>query len=555
MAGRHSKAAADARAPKRKGLFTFAGAFVVTTLVAVLAVRWITQAAGESCGEETAFTVDADPSIAPALTEFAAEELPKLAGPARCVRPQITAVESHKVANKVETEARRPDVWIPDSTLWLRRANAKTAAVPSDGTSIASSPTVFTSTEKAASEAGWPERNPTWSELLSGTGIAGTAEPSRDTAAVLALMGIEQLAWNDTERTKAMQLLTKNTFATKDDPYSHLPDGGADPIVASFPSSEQAVFHHNESNEAGSGTSGSVVAAYPEVPTAWLDYPLVVLEGSGVKQREAALAFQQALTREAARTLLAEHGFRDGNHKLTGPGAADKRISADASSPLEAPSAKAATKVLQKWATLSSAARLLVALDVSGSMEDVVPGTPLTRMQVAENVLAEAMRLLRPNTELMLWEFSTERDGTLPYREVAPWQPASQHIADGLPDRVGELTSGPEGNTGLYDTTLAAVKEVRRGWDPAMLNLVLVVTDGKNYYENGLTREQLLAKLGKVVDPNKPTPVIFVGLGTEIDGSELKDIAAATGGQVHVSADIKKARELFYTVLQNMSGG
>ncbi|WP_034275166.1 substrate-binding domain-containing protein [Haloechinothrix halophila] len=554
MAGRHSKAAADARAPKRKGLFTFASAFVVTTLVAVLAVRWITQAA-ESCGEETTFTVDADPSIAPALTEFVTEELPTLQGPARCVRPHIRAVKSHKVAGNVRDKAERPDVWIPDSTLWLRRANAKTAAVPSDGTSIASSPIVLASTENAASDAGWPERNPTWSELLSGTGIAGTPDPSRDTAAVLALMGIEKLAWNETERTKAMQLLTKNTFGTKGDPYRHLPDGGTDPIVASFPSSEQAVFHHNESTDAGSGTTGSVVAAYPEVPTAWLDYPFVVLEGTGAKQREAAFALQQALDKKAARTVMSRHGFRGSNRKLTGPGAADKRISADAGKPLDTPGAKAATKVLQKWATLSSAARLLVALDVSGSMEKMVPGTPLTRMQVAENVLSEAMRLLRPNTELTLWEFSTNRDGELPYREVAPWKPASQHIADGLPDKVDDLTSGPEGNTGLYDTTLAAVKEVKRGWDPAMLNLVLVVTDGKNYYENGLTREKLLAKLGKVADRSKPTPVIFVGLGTEIDGSELQDIAKATGGQVHVSEDIKKARELFYTVLQNMSRG
>lgn len=553
MAGRHSKVGGSG---KRRIWWPFAATFIVIAVAAVFAVRWVNDVAN-GCGKTIELAVDADPNIAPALTEFVETELPETTGEARCVHPEIRAVEPAAVADDlaVAEGVDGPDVWIPDSTLWLRRAGALTDAVPREGTSIATSPVVLAATERAAGEAGWPERNPTWAELLGGSGVAGTPDPAGDTSAVFALLGIEGLAaWDTTERTRAMQALTKRTFTAGDDPFEHLPGGGGDPAVAAFPASEQAVLQHNAKTKANAGSEHSVVAAYPEEKaTTWLEYPLVVLDDIASEQHDAGLALLKALQGTAAVKILAKHGFRDLGGKLAGPGAADKRARADAGAPPKTPNAKATNAALQRWATLSAAARMVVALDVSGSMEQAVPGTDATRMQIAVATVAEALRLLRPNTQLAFWEFSTERDGKLPYKQLAPWQPMLRHVAEGLPDKLGKMISGPAGSTGLFDTTLAAVKELQRGWDPAQLNLVLIVTDGKNEYPAGLTKRQAIKQLRKVVAPERPTRVIFVGLGTEVDNKELTDIAKATGGQVHLSPDVKQVRELFFTILRNLA--
>lgn len=551
MAGRHSKAVA---ARKRKALWLYTGAFIVAALVAVFAVRVVSDVAS-SCGETVEFTVDADPSIAPALTELVESDLPESDDESSCLRPEIRATESSATAKLLTTPGGtaaldRPDMWIPDSSIWLDRVRAENPALPA-GRSVASSPVVLATTEKVASEADWPSRNPSWSELLGGVGVAGTPKPVDDASAVFALMGIDQLKWSPIERTQAIQALTKHTFAASDKPYDHLPDGKSKPTVATFPSSEQAVLQRNNAVDAG-GTK-SVVAAYPETVTPWLDYPAVVLDGIPSAKRAVAERFQQVLGGPLAAAALAEHGFRDPDGVLAGAGAADKRVHGEAGERVPPPDTKTVTTVLQRWATFSASARMIVAVDVSASMKAKVPGVPFNRMQVALATIAEALRLLRPDTEVALWKFSTAQDGKKPYKELATYKPMKEHIAEGLPDRVPELMGKPTGFTGLFDTTLAAVKESQENWDPGRLNLVLMVTDGKNQFPDGLTKPELLEQLGSVMDEDRPTAVIFVGLGTEVDSKELNDIAKATGGQVHLSPDVKKAKDLFYTILRNLA--
>jgi len=79
------------------------------------------------------------------------------------------------------------------------------------------------------------------------------------------------------------------------------------------------------------------------------------------------------------------------------------------------------------------------------------------------------------------------------------------------------LPSLLEGDTGLYDTTLAAVKRMRSTYDPTMINSVLVITDGANDNPSGITLDSLLAQLKAGNDPSKPVPVIMVGLGPDTD--------------------------------------
>ena len=114
-------------------------------------------------------------------------------------------------------------------------------------------------------------------------------------------------------------------------------------------------------------------------------------------------------------------------------------------------------------------------------------------------------------------------------------------------------TAKTGGATGLYDSTLAAYASARKSWEQGRLNIVVVMTDGRNEDPSGISRAQLLAELGKLADPHRPLPIIFVGIGPEVDNADLQGIAAATGGQAFTTADPAKINDVFYAALSRLA--
>lgn len=550
MAGRHR--AVDGKS-RRHGGWSYLGAFVVIALVSGLTVRWLT-GVDNDCGEPVALTVDAAPSIAPALTEFVTEELPLIEGEAQCLLPRIRAADARTVADAL-TAAEPPQdpaqVWIPDSTLWLQRAHQAGARVPERGTTIATSPAVFATVEPVASAVGWPGKPARWSAVLAGERPRGIVEPSHQTAALLALMGIENLGRPTDQTAKLITTLSEITIPADDDPFDRLPDAGGTPVVSMFPASEQQVVRHNTT--VARGRPGSVVTAYPDAPTPWLDYPVAVRTDVGEGERAAGEALRKVLRSPAAMKIFAAHGFRNPEGKLTGTAAEDLRVSADAGPVGPPPAVDRADRVLRQWATLSRLARILVVIDVSESMNALVGKTRKTRMQITLAAAARGLTLFRPGTQVGLWEFSTNLDGLRDHREVAPVKPVIQHLADGLPAKLGQVLSRPRGGTGLYDTTNAGYREIMRLWDPARLNLLVILTDGKNDDPDGISRSHLLAELAELSDPARPAPIIFVGLGSYVDPNELRQISAATGGQTFLAPKVTDIQRIFFTALARLA--
>ena len=66
--------------------------------------------------------------------------------------------------------------------------------------------------------------------------------------------------------------------------------------------------------------------------------------------------------------------------------------------------------------------------------------------------------------------------------------------------------------------------------------LEVVITDGRNEDENGITLDQLLAQLTEMNDPAKPVPVILVGIGPDTDVDAMRAIAEATGVAAYSAA-------------------
>ncbi len=101
------------------------------------------------------------------------------------------------------------------------------------------------------------------------------------------------------------------------------------------------------------------------------------------------------------------------------------------------------------------------------------------------------------------------------------------------------------GNTGLYETVLAAYKDVQQGWDPGKINSVLLMTDGQQDNPGGMTLDQLVAELQKVVNPRQPVEVIAIGIGTDVSKPELTKITQTTGGGVFIATDPAQIGSIF----------
>src|SRR3954449_4896518 len=54
------------------------------------------------------------------------------------------------------------------------------------------------------------------------------------------------------------------------------------------------------------------------------------------------------------------------------------------------------------------------------------------------------------------------------------------------------------------------------------------------------------------VDPRKPLPVIGIGIGPDIDASELQQVSAAPGGESFTTPDPRKISDVFYQALSTL---
>ncbi|TCB98864.1 VWA domain-containing protein [Micromonospora zingiberis] len=544
---------ADRRAPtralSRRSPVVLLSAALAVLLAGWAAVSYVRADRGTpTCFEQVRLRVVAAPVIAPALDRVARAN----AGNQPCVSVEVQARPSAAVTRELAEGGDVADAWLPESTFWLRRARAAGAfEVPAVGSSVASTPVVLAVNDRLARRSGWPAKALTWKSLVgtrARTVQVGLPDPAADPAGVAALLGVRVLADDnrDSAATVAATLrrLAARTFSPEGDgpltPGRDLP-GRVDVIAVS----EQAVLEHNALTP-----SGKLVAAYPEIAVPWLDLPYVVLPGTQGRARDAAANFLAELLNTTARDIFVGHGFRTASgFPPAMPN--DDRLRAEERQPIPLPAEETVTDVLTGWSGVQRSARILTLLDVSGSMAAQVPGGG-TRLDATVRAAAEGAALLLDNSELGIWAFATRLDGDRDYREILPVGPLGGQ-RERLVEALDAVRVQPQGGTGLYDSTLAAYRDARRNWTPGRINLVLVMTDGRNEDDDGIGRAAFLAELERMQEPRRPLPIIFIGLGGEIDPEELKAIAKVTGGRVFVTEQPGGMRRIFFSALADLS--
>lgn len=537
--GRHSSAKARRRFPVVPLVMV-----VVLGLLGWLGWDFVEERLGTaSCDPVTTINVTAAPDIAPVITGIAAE----LSEQDGCYTVNVASRDSATTAESlvVSDGSEQPDVWIPESTIWLRRAHAKGAWEERvDGASIASSPVVLALTEDAAGRLGWPGKQPTWAEGLDLT--IGLPDPGLEPAGVSALLAVHGLVDSPAEVTTKLRELSANTESQSDDLFDRLPgttdDAGP---VDGFPTAEHAVLRHNARDE---GTQ--LVASYADPAVPSLDYPYVVLPDTPTAEREAASDFLDRLQGQESSGDLADAGFRTPDGEMLRDRSGDQRTSAAKMTPIELPTDDELDQLLNEWSGVNLSGRVQVLLDVSGSMNEPVPGTGANRMAVTLQAAELGIGLMKPTTKLGVWLFSTNLDGeNKDYRELLPVLPIRDHVAADAMAKLRAVEALPNGATGMYDTTLAAYQSATQAFEPGRINTVILLTDGRNDDANTISRDQLLAELQQLQDPQRPVRVVGIGIGPDIDVGELQAIAGATGGQAFTTADPTKIGDVFYAAL------
>jgi len=195
----------------------------------------------------------------------------------------------------------------------------------------------------------------------------------------------------------------------------------------------------------------------------------------------------------------------------------------------------------------------LAVVDVSGSMDRIVPGTdpPRTRLEVAIEAALQGVRLFAPNDHVGLWVFASALDGTRGYREMSPVAPLDSPGRYGthLDDLVHvQYEVEAAGATALYTTALAAFRHLNARYVEGRLNQVVILTDGRNDNPGDpdeISLDELLTTLRAEFNPERPVRIITIAYSEDADTAALEQISAATDARSYLSRDPRDVLGVF----------
>jgi Ca-activated chloride channel family protein len=505
--------------------------------------------------------IAATPELARIVTEVARGVD---AGRGNCSRTRVTATSSSDVARSLRTTGASPDVrgadvWIPDSSIWLRRSMGA-VSVSGPYPSVARSPIVVAVARQTAGRLGLNKHRGDLGPLLGRAATGRPADiylanPQGSASAAGALLSLRATAGQRPDGPAALTAAllghVDGDGAQSREPFAALAGGGGKVVPAkAVPASEQQVWAHNRS-----AAPRQVVAVYPSLHASSLDYPWVVLARDREAQ-EDAVELLAALIGQHGRKLLLAAGFRDGNG-VGGP-ALTRRLGVDRSIPARpAPRGDDVDLALRALDVLKQGTRMLAVIDVSGSMGERVPGTGgATRLDLTKQAAVGGLGVYPDDSQIGLWAFSTHLTPSTDYRELVPIGPLGARGADPLTGRqqlggaLASLQHVPGGGTGLYDTALAATRRVRAHWQPGRVNSVVLLTDGQNDDARGIDLTGLLALLRAEHDPRRPVPLITIAYGAQSPVDALRAMSAATGGATYLAKDPRQVRQVFLQAIQ-----
>jgi Ca-activated chloride channel family protein len=266
-------------------------------------------------------------------------------------------------------------------------------------------------------------------------------------------------------------------------------------------------------------------------------------------ERAAAQRFEDFLLAPAQQERFQELGFR--NHEGV-PGQeitpANGLLPEPPTEILVPPGGDVLKAIRDRWPEYRKRARMLLVMDVSGSMRGRVPGSDRTKLELAQAAALEAIDQLHPDDEVGLWAYSPTSSGD-PYVELVPTAPVSSN-GPALLEAIGGLSADAGNRSALCSTVEAAVSSLRAAFDPAKINGVVLLSDGP---DEGSPTESCDKMLTTVEPPRADEEVRFftIAYGDQAETETLADIAEVSLGTAYDASDPNEIGKVFSQVVAN----
>ncbi len=326
---------------------------------------------------------------------------------------------------------------------------------------------------------------------------------------------------------------------------------------------EKSILDYNAGNPDGTLDPGEqprkprvpLVAVYPKDGTLFSDNPFFVLDAPWVNanQKKAARAFETFVQLPANQRKVLEFGFRPGNPSVAvgAPIIAGNGVDpAEPKTTLGVPAPDVLIRLLEKWGEQRKAARVLLVIDVSGSMGEEVGGGE-TKLDLAKRASIEALDEFKPEDQVGLRIFSTNISPKEPtdFLDVVPIAEISGN-REAIARKIASLV--PTEGTPLYSTSSASFEFMKAQYDPARINAVVLLTDGRN--EDDFTDlNATIAKLrsGSEGQSSSPIRLFTIAYGQDADKAVLKRLSEATNAASYDASDPQTINKVFTAVVSN----
>ncbi len=326
---------------------------------------------------------------------------------------------------------------------------------------------------------------------------------------------------------------------------------------------ETSIIAYNRGNPDGILDAGEqprpprvpLVAVYPKDGTLFSDNPFFVLNAPWVTEAEkkAARLFETFVQRPANQKRVLNFGFRPGNPDVAVASPISSRFGVDPAQPtttLGVPEPAVLVRLIEKWGEQRKAARVLLVIDVSGSMGEEVAGGE-TKLDLAKRASVDALSQFKPEDLVGLRIFSTNISQKQPtdYLDLVPFGPISDN-REVIAGRIRSLV--PTEGTPLYFTAKDSVEFMKQGYDPTRINAIVLLTDGKNEDDfTDLNATLAALRSGSEGQSSSPVRLFTIAYGQDADKSVLKRLAEATNATSYDATDPKTVSKVFTAVISN----
>ena len=523
----------------------------------------------------------------------------------RCARVVVTSKASGGATTALgrgwdeRVDGPRPDVFSPASTSWTGLLRQQTTARDAPDLvgeeklpSIARTPLVIAMPKPMAETLGWPGKPIGWSDVLAlandpngwakfgkpwGAFKLGKTNPNFSTSGLHATIGAyfaatqrsTDLSAKDLADPKVLQFVqavesavvhygdTTLTFLSNLQKADDRGQGLS--YVSAATVEEKSVWDYNQGNPTGDPkTLGRhakprtpLVAIYPKEGTLYSDNPYVTLKAPWVDDAKRAVAadFLAYVQSAKAQKRFTDAAFRDFEGKagrLITP--SEGMLPEEPKAVIGPPPPSVLAGVKDSWERTRKRAKVLLVLDVSGSMGETVGSQGATKLDLAKQAAGAAVGLLARDDQLSLWVFSTNQDKQgRPYRELVPFGPAGAQVAT-VKRMIADLQ--PDGGTGLYATARAANRALAATYDPSRINAVVLLTDGRNEFPADNNIASLTDELDNE-DADRTVRIFPIAYGDDADIGELTKIADATRAAAYDASDPASLDKVLTAVLSN----